>query len=272
MEKQLKILAIGNSFSVDGMTHLYKVAMAAGYKPDQVILGNLYIGGCSLETHWKNAEGNLPAYEYFKNTNNEWINTPETSILSALKEEEWDYISLQQVSQNSGLTQTFEPYLTNLINYVNQNKTNTNAKLMWHSTWSYSKDSTHGGFANYDNNQEKMTAAIFAAADYIKSNYPQFSFVIPSGRAIANAREKIGDHLNRDGFHLDLTHGRLTAALTWFHKITEKDINCVVNDIELLTICSIGADNLKETGVNITAKSLLQAAIASAQEAVKADK
>lgn len=265
---KLKILAIGNSFSVDAMEHLFKVALAYGYKQEDIILGNLYIGGCSLERHYNNISENLPAYEYFKNTANEWINTPETTLLTGLLDEEWDYITMQQVSQCSGLTDTFEPYLSELIKYVNENKLNKSATLLWHSTWSYAKDSTHGGFAYYNNDQQLMYGKILNAAEHIKASYPVFSEVIPSSVAITNARRKIGDYLNRDGFHLDLNHGRLTAALTWFSKITGTDLENIIDDTELLEICKDGVTTLNEKGVDITPEKLLETLIKSAKNAV----
>ena len=49
----VRILAIGNSFSVDALEdHFYELASAAGKK---VIVGNMYIGGCRLKRHLKNA-------------------------------------------------------------------------------------------------------------------------------------------------------------------------------------------------------------------------
>ena len=264
---KLKILAIGNSFSVDGMEHLFKVAMAYGYKREDVILGDLYIGGCSLKTHHENMKGDLPRYEYYKNINNEWVITPETTLLTGVLDEEWDYITMQQVSQNSGQPDTFEPYLSELIEYVNSKKLNPSAKLVWHSTWSYAKDSTHGGFANYGNDQQAMYSAILDAAKHIKANYPAFSDIIPSSVAITNARKELGDNLNRDGFHLDLTYGRLTAALTWFTRITGTDLSKIIDDTELLAICHVGVPVLRDRGVNISPKQLLETCIDSAKGA-----
>ena len=49
--------------------------------------------------------------------------------------------------------------------------------------------------------------------------------IIPSGTAIQNARTSfIGDHMNRDGYHLDLTIGRYTAACTWFEALTHQNV------------------------------------------------
>ena len=61
-DKIVKILTIGNSFSEDAVEqHLYDLAKTEDIK---VIIGNMYIGGCSLEKHLNNARGNKPAYKY----------------------------------------------------------------------------------------------------------------------------------------------------------------------------------------------------------------
>ena len=60
----VRILSIGNSFSVDAIeNHFHELASAAGRK---VIVGNMYIGGCSLEKHLRNAKENISAYTYSK--------------------------------------------------------------------------------------------------------------------------------------------------------------------------------------------------------------
>lgn len=52
----IKILSIGNSFSQDCVYYLYDIAQSAGVN---VIIGNLYHSGSSLERHDKNAKENL---------------------------------------------------------------------------------------------------------------------------------------------------------------------------------------------------------------------
>ncbi|HEY5563009.1 MAG TPA: DUF4886 domain-containing protein [Clostridiaceae bacterium] len=58
---QVKILAIGNSFSQDATHYLHQIAMAGGIDTKVV---NLYIGGCSIERHWQNIEQNAKLYLY----------------------------------------------------------------------------------------------------------------------------------------------------------------------------------------------------------------
>lgn len=218
----IKILAIGNSFSEDAIeNYLYELG-----KADDVtlVIGNMYIGGCSLETHWNNANNNNAAYEYRKIVNGVKTNTASTKLETAIADENWDYITFQQVSQNSGMFSTYSPFLTNLLAYVKTKATNPNVKYAMHMTWAYQQNSTHSGFANYNRDQTTMYNAILDAVGRT-ATAENISIIIPSGTAIQNARTSfIGDNLCRDGYHLDYTIGRYTAACTWYEKITGNNV------------------------------------------------
>lgn len=219
----IKVLAIGNSFSEDAIeNYLYELAEASG---DSLVIGNLYIGGCSLETHWKNATKDAPAYSYRKIVGGRKVVTEKQTLASALQDEPWDYISFQQVSQNSGIYNTYFPYLTDLLGYVKGKVTYPKVKFILHRTWAYAKTSTHGGFANYHKNQDEMYKAIVNATRRVFKDVKQFKYLVPAGTAIQNARTSvIGDYFNRDGYHLELTYGRYTAACTWFEVLTGKSV------------------------------------------------
>ena len=58
----LKILMIGNSFSDDTETYLYPLATAYGLNSNNVKVADLYIGGCSIDTHVDNAKKDKKAY------------------------------------------------------------------------------------------------------------------------------------------------------------------------------------------------------------------
>ncbi len=222
--ESIKILAIGNSFSVDGMEYLYQIAKDAGIQ--QVVLGNLYIGGCSLEQHWGKANTDTASYTYYKNVSGEWTSSAPKTMLEGIQDENWDIITLQQASGSSGIPSTYTPYLENLIDYVNANKTNDNAKLGWHMTWAYQQDSTHAEFSKYDKSQETMYNAITSTVQNVVVPTDAFDFIIPSGTAIQNVRTSyIGDTLTRDGYHLSYGLGRYTAGMTWFKALTGKTID-----------------------------------------------
>ena len=56
----MNILAIGNSFSQDATRYLHQIAAADGVT---LHVANLYIGGCSLEHHYRNMLSGERAYE-----------------------------------------------------------------------------------------------------------------------------------------------------------------------------------------------------------------
>ncbi len=78
----IKILAIGNSFSTDCMQYLWQMLRGAGY--DEVILGNLYYGGCSLAQHLGFARADSESYTYYKNTNGTWGSTGNDKLSRGL--------------------------------------------------------------------------------------------------------------------------------------------------------------------------------------------
>ena len=219
--KSLYILAIGNSFSWDAMEYLYQILQNLGYK--DIFLGNLYIGGCSLETHAKNITSNLAAYEYHTNNAGSWSRPTGYSAVNVMKERDWDYVCMQQVSGKSGLPETYEPYLSTVVNSVKQNC--PKAKRMWHMTWAYQGNSTHKDFANYGKDQMKMYNDILNAVQTKVVVRGDFDFVIPCGTAVQNIRTSfLGDNITRDGYHMSEKIGRYLTGLMWARQITGKSI------------------------------------------------
>lgn len=215
----IRVLAIGNSFSQDAVEqYLWELGGEAGIK---MIIGNAYRGGQGFHSHWIDVTEENNTFEYRKVVDGQRSNTPHSALSYIIQDEPWQFITFQQVSQESGLTATFEPHLSYLIEYTQGLQTNPNAVLGYHQTWSYSHDSTHGGFANYGNRQEVMYDSICKAVDWAVKQHQELRFIVPSGTAIQNARTTyLGDNMNRDGYHLDLKIGRYTAACTWFEVIT----------------------------------------------------
>ena len=219
--KTIKILAIGNSFSQDAIEqNLWEIAHADNIN---LIIGNLYYGGCSLEQHWQFLTNGLYNYQYRKVVDGVKTDTPKYSLPMALEDEEWDYISFQQASHFSGMPLTYEPYLEELMTYV-RSKCKKKTKFIFHSTWAYSKDSKHQDFPKYGCSQEQMFNDIIKTTEDVMDNYP-INILVPAGTAIQNARtSKLGDTLNRDGYHLQLVYGRYTAACTWYEALFHKPV------------------------------------------------
>ena len=217
------MLAIGNSFSDNTVQYLYDIAVAEGMT--DVMVARLYIPGCSLAMHLENAETNAPAYTYYKNESGVWKETEAASMLYALQDEQWDIITMQQSSGNSGIAETYYASIEQLVKYVNENKTNPNARLVWHMTWAYQQGSTKEAFSNYNNDQMIMYNAITEAVQQVIVPMSDFHSIIPVGTAIQNVRTSfISDELTRDTYHLnDL--GKVIGSYTWYATFTGKPLN-----------------------------------------------
>lgn len=219
--KSMYILAIGNSFSTDAMEYLYQILQELGYK--DVFLGNLYIGGCTLQTHANNITSSANAYEYRVNNSGKWTSTNGYISTTAMKERDWDFVSMQQASGYSGIADSYEPYLSTVVEAVKRYC--PNAKRMWHMTWAYQGDSNHSDFTKYGDDQKTMYEAILNAVNTKVLSRGDFDFVIPSGTAVQNLRTSfLGDNITRDGYHMSYNIGRYLTGLMWARKITGKSI------------------------------------------------
>lgn len=211
----LKILCIGNSFSIDAMEYLYGVLSDLGI--ENIKLGNLAIGGCSISMHYNNAKSDDAAYIYRENTTGVWSEGNGYIMSDIIESENWDFISLQQASHDSGVESTYRR-LSALITTIES--WCPGARLVWHMTWAYQQDSTHGSFPIYNSDQMTMYNRIISTVQEKVATEPAIEMIIPSGTAIQNARAGwIGDALTRDGFHLS-NLGRYIASLTFAQSLT----------------------------------------------------
>ena len=105
----VRILAIGNSFSQDAVEqYFFELAEDAGIP---VIVGNAYIGGCSLERHVLNSMADKADYAYRKvgkDGSGERKEYPGRTLAEIISDEPWDYVSLQQASPLSGIYESYE--------------------------------------------------------------------------------------------------------------------------------------------------------------------
>ena len=176
----LKILTIGNSFSVDCMEYVYQIAQAAGVQ--KIKLGNLYISGCSLSKHLTNAKSDAKAYTFYTNENGKWVTNSNYKFSNGIKNDNWDFISFQQASGSSGKADTYDD-VYELLSIVEGYCTNKNVEYMWHMTWAYQGNSTHSSFPDYNSDQMTMYNAIVNAVQ-TKINPTKFTRLVPNGTAV----------------------------------------------------------------------------------------
>ncbi|MFW6256011.1 MAG: DUF4886 domain-containing protein [Candidatus Sumerlaeota bacterium] len=175
MQKQIKLLTIGNSFANNSTRYLQDLVDA---DPSvSLVLGKANLGGCSLQRHWRH----VAAYEA----------NPEDpqgspyrgkSLNEILHEQDWDIITIQQVSMQSSERESYYPYAENLIRYVQKHSPESEIRI--HMTWAYRSDDPR--FRKGDDSQGKMYADL-------KKNYWTIAAehnlkIIPVGKAFQVAR------------------------------------------------------------------------------------
>lgn len=218
MNKELKVLSIGNSFSQDAHRYLYRIAKSEGTQLKAV---NLYIGGCALHRHFININNDAKAYELEFNGQPTGFNV---SVKEALQSDMWDVITLQQVSQLSTDYSTYQPYLNALVEYIDFHS--PKSEIMLHQTWAYEDGSgklcDQMGYSHASDMLADIISAYNQAADDIGG-----ARIIPAGETMLALSEATGTSVHRDTFHADLGFGRYALGLTWYEMLTgnrpEKD-------------------------------------------------
>ena len=208
----MKILCVGNSFAVDASTYVHQIALAAGFDIDIHVL---YIPGCPISLHYQNFLSKDKAYEFY--INGEKKPTLYCDIFEGLQYTQYDYITFQQRSGDSVDATTFFPELTQLMEGI---RNYSNATYLLHKTWSYAKEFSHERYGSNPMDQDAMDRDIKLAYEQVseKTNTP---YIIPSGEAIRLARNKYGDALTRDGYHLN-ERGRTLVGILWVYYLLGK--------------------------------------------------
>lgn len=139
-----------------------------------------------------------------------------------LRDEPWDVVVLQQLSQYSGMYATYQPYLNTLIRYIQTHALNPRPTFVWHQTWAYGSGSSHKGFLYYHRSQSEMYDSILQASGQMQSE-SGIDLIIPSGEVIQRLRSTSLNNppldLTRDGYHADRGLAYYALACTWFESL-----------------------------------------------------
>ena len=214
----MKVLSIGNSFSQDATTYLHQIAKNRGEDFKTV---NLYIGGCTLATHYKNMNNDDRAY--ILQFNGEFTGF-YVSIKEALQNCEWDYVTFQQASHKSTDYDSYQPYLNALSEYCKFHA--PKAKQVIHQTWAYEDGSSRLcdmlGYASHKDMFMDLSKAYKKAAADIDAHG-----IIPAGKLFQNLLANGIEKVHRDTFHASYGVGRYALGLLWYGYLTG---NSVIDD------------------------------------------
>ena len=224
--ESLKILFVGNSFAVDTTEYATRVALNLGV--ENVKIGTLYIGGCSIDMHYENAVGNIPAYTFYTNTGDGWSSEEGYRISDAIKSDDWDVIAIQHGTHGASRYTSVECYksLTPLIHYIKE-LICENTKIAFNLTWLGEPTYPHHEIDSYGGDMAAMRKALEEVTKEVVLGNHLVDILIPTGTAIENARTSRIGLLTRDGYHLSLDKGRYIAALTLIGTVTGKDVPAI---------------------------------------------
>ncbi len=151
--RPLKVLMIGNSFSIQMQAALPPVAAAMGRRVD---ICSLYIGGCPLKKHCENiARPETKPYtvNWTWNNKKDSDEAPFFSVLADVKSkkngvvkkmanipemlraEKWDVVTIQQASHESWRPESYHPWGDELVKTIREGA--PQAKIVVQETWSY---------------------------------------------------------------------------------------------------------------------------------------
>ncbi len=254
-KRPVKVLMIGNSFSISAVKELPPVAKSLDLPLDLV---SLYIGGCSLERHMKNvrapetnpyrvswsyvscAKDDVP----FKSVivRNEKSKGWQGNIPSMLKGDKWDVVTIQQASHFSWVPESYEPFGSDLIATIKELA--PQAKILVQQTWTYTPWDKR--LAKWNLDQNSMFTKLEAAYDAFAARHGLDQ--IRMGKAVQRYRaelpvvytEKTNDddvcgtgkfkqgddgawRPDGDVFHLN-ARGDFLQGLVWTAKIFNADV------------------------------------------------
>ena len=191
----LKILSVGNSFADQPLRTLIPWLNNLGII--QVTYGIISKSGGTLQQHY---EGLTTEYDaYFRTTINKdgvqqpWVycnpangvsGTPPIKLCDALSYTDWDIITFQQQSGNSGNWSSIEPYLPKLIEAARYYCPNAGVKIAWQQTWAYAN-----GYSNLSSygTQNDMFNAIVDCSKKVAEIFG-VDLIIPNGVVMQHLR------------------------------------------------------------------------------------
>lgn len=206
--KTVKILTIGNSFADNACQYLQQITESV--EGCNIIIGKANIGGCFLEKHAnliKECEKDTSIKPYRGKTLKDW-----------LVMDDWDVVTIQQVSHLSFKAESYHPYADEIIAFIK--KYAPQAKVYIHETWAYAPDCPRlEGFGitskkmhrklskNYEKLSKQYNAPVLASGDAFFSSYKK--------------NKEVDLWSEKDRFHASM-NGCYLAGCVWFSELFDR--------------------------------------------------
>ncbi len=221
----LKILFIGNSFTVDATEHLPGMLKSAGITHVRMV--RAYHGGYKLPEFFENyAAPDICTYYYCEPGATKWENegTLNRSLKSIVESDTWDIVTLQEHTGSYYAwewDETERGAISGLCDYIQQAQPLDRPTIGYIMAQAYG--AYHSHYPKYFANQQAMFEAIVAQVRKITAQ-TCIDIVIPSGTSLQNLRTSSlnrdnGMDLTRDSYHMDYGISRYAAAATVFRTL-----------------------------------------------------
>lgn len=220
----LRILFIGNSFTMDAVDHFPGICQAAGV---DMTMALMYYGGRLLPDYYKDRSVSNN-YLYYANPGDtkltEW--GIKASIEDVAKSGRWDVVTIME-DTGSHLSwiwnDTEKDYINNMLEFVNQTQ-QTKPRSYYFVTQVY-KDfnrisSNSKSYITF-NNQAEMFDVIIAQAKKVlnETNVDDLISTCTGLENLKTSKYNTVDDLTRDGYHMDYGLARYGASCLVFDKI-----------------------------------------------------
>lgn len=213
-KRDLKILCIGNSFTYDATAYLDEMINNSPVHTDQLSVYRLHKDAASLK-YWGKHISSGELLKPIHAAGSMKMPLEEGSLRSILHQD-WDIVTLQQVSTMAGDYSSFYPYIHQLIDAVREECTNPGVCIAFIMPWSAASWSgrEYRGLSGWQS---------IAEATRMMTEFDGIDVIVPIGTAVQNARmlpefSEYGE-LTYDGRHISFGVGRYIAAGTFFESL-----------------------------------------------------
>ena len=226
LDHDLRVLFLGNSYSVDATEYLDELVEAAKINKNQLGVYNGVINGGGF-SDWIDRYHSKSTVNVSRVTGN--INMEYKQSLGNILKQNWDMVVLLQVSNKSYEWDSFETNLPQLLEIIRSNCLNPNMIIAYQMPWGHNVNSTPSELRGNIECTKRMMKEF------------DITHIIPVGIAIQNARNtslNTDMYLTWDNWHLCYGVGKYVAACTLFESIISPLAHISVVGIEANHILS----------------------------------
>ncbi|MBQ2923381.1 MAG: DUF4886 domain-containing protein [Tyzzerella sp.] len=276
--KEVKVLSIGHSYSVNSCEYLYEIAKSQGV---EMTIGIAFRGNCPLRMHYEYLTNQVVYGEamgggyYQKYVPGGYSATyaDEYTLEEMLTDEKWDYIIFQDCLDTAGDWNVVSEWLLKLyekVQKIMREQQNTDVQYIYHEIWAMENIEYNPSakekveFKKYNHDSDIMYKVVSETSKKAAENF-EFR-LLPTGDAFQIARSTSmfdasqgGKILVADSTNHANDYGKYLAGVTWFETITQMSVDRetvyypdVLTEEEAYTLIDCATQAVNESGLQLT--------------------